>query len=381
MGKVESNKDKVVDIEKFIEELKSTDSIEKSKNIMNKLALEIAVKVIKICDEYIKGENAVTGVPEIIRGNENNIKIFLKGLACRMSRPDELKKETEYIKNLMDKNYYFKDLYKLKEKEAHALLNREPTLAQPILLMQFPPRVCLFMNEIEKVLTKKYEENNVTINGVFKEIQGFVGKSQNDLKTWQGYVEDFKAKINECWKRGNFPKGILTACAKEIGTDINNNYGNALGEISSIQKMLSDMIDNNKSEVSSVEYAESLNKDLPEKINSNIEKYITNLKNICNRINDPEYYNQFNSPINKKIVNEVRDYLEGELKKYEPDNNKTALENGKEFDEWAEGIRSQLVIDEKVVDGKIVAGYRKMVNCLSLVKGSLNVGKTLEKIL
>lgn len=389
MATVKSNKDKVVDIEKFIEELKSTDSIEKSNNIINKLALEIADKVIAICNEYINSENAVTGAPEIIKGNENNIKIFLKGLACKMARPDELKKETEYIKNLMDKNYYFKDLYKSKKPEAHALLNKEPKLAQPILLMQFPPRVGLFMKEIEKVLTKEYEKDNVTINGVFKEIQGFVGKPENlveelknKVKTWQGYVEDFKAKVNECWEQGNFPQGILTACAKEMGTDINNNYSSALGEITSIQKVLTNMMNNNnKKKVNNAEYAKSLNKNLPEKINSNIREYITNVENICNRISDPEYRSQFKETSSQEILDEVFAYLKKELKNYKLETDKPALENAEKFDEWANGIRSEFLVDEEVADRKIVACYRDMAICLSSVEDSLTVGKALEKIL
>ena len=82
--------------------------------VENKLALEIADKVIAICNEYIKSEDAVTGAPEIIKGNENNIKIFLKGLACKMARPDELKKEMESIKSLIviKENKSIKDLFK-----------------------------------------------------------------------------------------------------------------------------------------------------------------------------------------------------------------------------------------------------------------------------
>ncbi len=380
--------------------------------VENKLALEIADKVIAICNKYIKSENAVTGAPEIIKGNENNIKIFLKGLACKMARPVELTKEMESIKSLIviEKNKSIKDLfknksikdlfknssidksfrhlYKSKKPEALALLNKEPKLAEPILLMQFPPRVGLFMNEIEKVLKTKYEENEETeknikiINGVFKEIQGFVEKSQDGAGTWQGYVEDFKAKVNKCWEQGDFPQGILTACAKEMGTDMNNNYGSALGEISSIQIVLSNMMNNNnEKKVNNAEYAKSLKKNLPKKINSNIREYITNVENICNRINDSEYRSQFKETSSQEILDEVLAYLKKELKNYKLETNKPALENAEKFDEWANGIRSEFLIDEKVADSKIVACYRNMTNCLSSVKDSLTVGKALGKIL
>lgn len=372
--------------------------------VENKLALEIADKVIAICNEYIKSEDAVTGAPEIIKGNENNIKNFLKGLACKMARPDELKKEMESIKSLIviKENKSIKDLfknlpidksfrylYKSKKPEASALLNKDPDLAQPILLMQFPPRVGLLMKEIEKVLTKEYEKDNVTINGVFKEIQGFVGKPENlveelknKVKTWQGYVEDFKAKVNECWEQGNFPQGILTACAKEMGTDINNNYSSALGEITSIQKVLTNMMNNNnKKKVNNAEYAKSLNKNLPEKINSNIREYITNVENICNRISDPEYRSQFKETSSQEILDEVLAYLKKELKNYKLETDKPALENAEKFDEWANGIRSEFLVDEEVADRKIVACYRDMAICLSSVEDSLTVGKALEKIL
>lgn len=365
--------------------------------VENKLALEIAGKVKAICGKYIENENAVTGAPEIIKGNENNIKIFLKGLACRMAWPDELTKEMESIESIIDIeknksikgllkslfiNKSFRHLYKSKKPEARALLNEEPKLAQPIRLMQSPPRVKLFMNEIEKVLTKKYEESNGTINGVFNEIQGLVGESQDDAGTWQGYVEDFKTKVNICWKQGNFPQGILTACAKEMGADINNNYSSALGEIISIQKVLTNMMNNNnEKKVNNAEYAKSLNKDLSEKINSNIIGYITNVENICGRIEDTKYHSQFKEPSSKYILNEVLAYLKKELKNYNPETDKPALENGKKFDEWANGILSEFLVDEKVADSKIVECYRNMTNCLSSVKDSLTVGKALGKIL
>lgn len=366
--------------------------------VENKLALEIAGKVKAICGKYIENENAVTGAPEIIKGNENNIKIFLKGLACRMAWPDELTKEMESIESIIDIeknksikgllkslfiNKSFRHLYKSKKPEARALLNEEPKLAQPIRLMQSPPRVELFMNEIEKVLTKKYEESNGTINGVFNEIQGLVGESQDDAGTWQGYVEDFKTKVNICWKQGNFPQGILTACAKEMGADINNNYSSALGEITSIQKVLTNMMNNNNNEkkVNNAEYAKSLNKDLSEKINSNIIGYITNVENICGRIEDTKYRSQFKELSSKYILNEVLAYLKKELKNYNPETDKPALENAEKFDEWANGILSEFLVDEKVADSKIVECYRNMTNCLSSVKDSLTVGKALGKIL
>lgn len=369
--------------------------------VENKLALEIAGKVKAICGEYIDNENAVTGAPEIIKGNENNIKIFLKGLACRMAWPDELTKKMESIESLivieknksikdLFKNKSFRHLYKSKNPEASALLNEGSEIAQPIRLMQFPPRVGLFMKEIEKVLTKEYEKDNVTINGVFKEIQGFVGKPENlvgklknKVKTWQGYVEDFKAKVNKCWEQGNFPQGILTACAKEMGADINNDYGSALGEISSIQIVLSNMMKNhnNENKVNNVKYVKSLNKDLPEKINSNIIGYITNVENICGRIEDPKYRNQFKEPSSQEILDEVLAYLKKELKNYKPETDKPALENAEKFDKWANGIRSEFLVDEKVADSKIVECYRNMTNCLSSVKDSLTVGKALGKIL
>ncbi len=364
--------------------------------VENKLALEIAGKVKAICGEYIKNENAVTGAPEITKGNENNIKIFLKGLACKMARPVELTKEMESIESIIDIeknksikgllkslfiNKSFRHLYKSKKPEALALLNEGSEIAQPIFLMQFPPRVSLFMNEIEKVLKTEYEKDNKIINGVFEEIQGFVEKSKNNVKTWQGYVDKFKTKVNECWEQGNFPQGILTACAKEMCADINNNYSSALGEITSIQIVLSNMMNNNKNEVNNVKYVKSLNKDLPEKINSNIIGYITNVENICGRIEDPKYRSQFKETSSQKILNEVLAYLKEELKNYEPETNEPALKNAEKFYKWANGIRSEFLIDEKVADSKIVACYRKMVNCLSSVEDSLTVGKTLDKIL
>ena len=373
--------------------------------VENKLALEIAGKVKAICGEYIKNENAVTGAPAIIKENKNNIKIFLKGLACRMALPDELKKEMESIeslivieksikdlfKNSSDKS--FRHLYKSKTLEALALLDQTyDGIAQPARLMQFPPRVATFMTEIEKVLTKKYEENNVTINGIFNEIQSFVGKPENlvgELKnkviTWQRYVNDFKNKVNECWNKGNFPQGILTACAKEMSADINNDYGIALGEISSIQTVLSNMMgnnnNNNEDKVNNVKYIKSLNENLPEKINSNIIGYITNLANICGRIEDPEYSNQFKATSSQKILDEVLAYLKKELKNYNPETDKPALENAEKFYKWANGIRSEFLVDEKVPDKKIVECYRNMTICLNSVKDSLTVGKELGKIL
>lgn len=81
-------------------------------NEADNLALKISKAVIEVCDSYIDMEKTVTTVPEI-DGDEEDMKIFLRGLMSAMARPYDIKQEMVSFKNFMETNQkHFRELYK-----------------------------------------------------------------------------------------------------------------------------------------------------------------------------------------------------------------------------------------------------------------------------
>ena len=359
----------------------------------DKLALSIIEETKKICKPYIEAENAVKEAPEIVKGNEDKIKTFLKALASVMGQMSQIVEEMDSIGSLMKKNH-FRDLYKSKkhEKLAAVLINelKGNDYVLPINVVQYAPRVELLMGQIEKLLQEnqallsRMQDNDEKqtqetimrqIDGVFGEMKSLFEKSKErggleKYETWIEGVNGFENSIVEYSLQPS--NGILANCAKEVSVKINND-AKAFEEVGRMQTILYSMVKDGGSV-----NLENTYKDISLGINGSIYVFKKNLNNIKNKVSEgSNYYNSVNDK-DKEILVSVFNYLNDEIEKYKWDSTKTSSENGKKFVQWADSICSELIIDNRA-DEEIQQLYNVMKNKLKDVKDDLEEQKEWKK--
>ena len=384
----------------------------------DKLALSIIEETKKICKPYIEAENAVKEAPEIVKGNEDKIKTFLKALASVMGQMSQIVEEMDSIGSLMKKNH-FRDLYKSKkhEKLAAVLINelKGNDYVLPINVVQYAPRVKLFMEQIEKLLQKNQAlisqmqendkkqmqendkkqmqendkkqrqdndkkqmqemiiKNNEQIKGLLGEMESLFAKSDGGLEKYKIWIEEvngFRSRIDKYGLKSS--DKILTNCADEVNVEINNDT-KAFEKLGRMQTILSSMVKDRES----VDL-ENTYEDISLGINGSIDVFKKNLNNIKNKVSEgSNYYNSVNDK-DKEILVSVFNYLNDEIEKYKWDSTKTSSENGKKFVQWADSICSELIIDNRA-DEEIQQWYNVMKNKLKDVKDDLEEQKEWKK--
>lgn len=352
---------------------------------VDKLALKIADEVIKVCNGYIGFENGAleVGVPEITEKNKKNLKIFLRGLACRMAMPAQLKEEMVRIKQLMkskEKPKHFKDLYKLANEDARALMDgagaigASGMIAEPIYLTQYPLKLKDFMKNVEKQLETTYQEEKEgkQIDWIIGEIKNSVSKSKDKVEIWNEYLEKFREEIKGKY-RSYTPKGILETCAKEISDNLASDYSGYLNRIKFMQEKIADELNKYKEE------PKYTDEELPEKIDYCIEKYIENLKNIIDKIQkESEYYKLLNLE-SQYNVNLVCEFLNKNLEKCTEIPQEPYLEKAQKFLRCAEYINSGLIVGNKA-DKEIKNWYNRMNFYCNELSRVLNSGRKSRNI-
>lgn len=368
----------------------------------DELALNIIEKIKKICKPYIEAENAVKEAPEIVKGNEDKIKTFLKALASVMGQLSQIDEEMDSIRSLMEKNH-FRDLYKSKKhgKLAAVLINelKDPNkYVLPINVVQYAPKVELLMKQIEELLQKnqallsRMQDNDEKqtqdndekqmqdkimrqIDGVFGEMKSLFEKSKErggleKYETWIEGVNGFENSIVEYSLQPS--NGILANCAKEVNVKINND-AKAFEEVGRMQTILFSM----------VKYGKSFNlentyEDISHGINKSIDVFKENLENIKRMVSKgSDYYNKVGGQ-DKKILVSIFNYLNDETGKYKWNSAETSSENGEKFVQWAESICSELIVEDNANE-EIQQWYNVMKNKLKAVKDALEEQKEWEK--
>lgn len=353
---------------------------------VDELSLKIADEVIRVCDEYLNFEKIVrgAGVPEeISENNKDNVRLFLRGLAYRMAQPAEVRKKMVYIKELIEnkkKPEHFKDLYKLRNEHAYALLDDTTSLgtksnpAQPIFLIQYPLKLVDLMKRVDKELYKKIEveidgkpvetevKNNnydeqkegTQIGYIISEIKDVVNNSKDNADVWNGYLDKFEEKIKDEYRLKS-PKGILGTYMDEIGTDINTSYGDYFSSIGSKQNKILDEVKKYKYD-KDIEYTD---KELQEKVDYFIKKYIENSENIIDKIKKgSKYYERLNQE-DQGMADQICEFLNKNLEKYIQNSKKYNIKDVQNFLNCAIYIDSELIV-EKNADKEIQNWYYDM---------------------
>ena len=367
----------------------------------DELALNIIEETKKICKPYIEAENAVKEAPEIVEGNEDKIKTFLKALASVMGQMVQVDEEMDSIRNLMEKNH-FRDLYNSKKhvKVAAVLINelKDPDeYVLPINVVQYAPRVRLFMKEIEELLQKNQAlisqmqdndekqmqemiiKNNKQINRLLGEMKSLFAKSDGGLKKYKIWIEGVNGFRSRIVKYGlKSSDKILTNCADEVNVEINND-AKAFEKLEHMRTILSSMVKDGESF-----NLENTYENISLGINKSIDVFKENLNNIKNKVKEnSKYYNEVKKLVRvdeygKNILDYIYSYLDYEIEKYKWDSTKTSSENGEKFVQWAESIFSELTIDNSA-DEEIQQWYNVMKNKLKAVKDALEEQKEWEK--
>lgn len=325
----------------------------KQDKLQNKLAQEIAKKVIDVCNSYDKFLTEAEKIDFNKGITDDNLKTFLKGLACGMTKTNDLKSRMETFTN-SKKN--IGALYNLKdqsEKQIAEILVGTSTDVSTIYLMQYVTKMPLLIKELVKGVEKKVKQTEDTIaDKVKNEILKKIEEAHEN-------VTEFSKRLNSIHEKIKSDKALgekLIECANNVGKELQNEFSETLNQISAEQKILKEMCDG--------ENTGSIEKKTRDLLKENREEYKNHLNTILSYVKQCSESGEYTADAQKEFE-KVRDFLEKKYNKLFPENFDSNSENWvQDFLNDAGEIRNKLVI-ENDCDQKIKQEYGNMDSCFT----------------
>lgn len=358
---------------------------------VDKLSLEIADEVIRVCDIFINGGKVARGVgvpeeikkseeikeSEEIKKNKEKIKIFLTGLAYRLADASVLREKMVEFKELINKKQnHFKDLCKLGDGNGRdddvvlvrvLLYNKafigaeKESFRSPISLQSYPLKLHLMMKEIKEGSDKK---DDTLIKTKFNEIRDVAGISSNKDAEWSNLIKEFEMNVEKNVYSSEFME-VLVNCAQEASKVAEKSCSFYLNRIISMQSVLRYMMENNKYNKEII-YSES-----KEAIPENVKEYKEYVESIIGKIKKGSKYYKRLSEEDQNMACRICKFLNENLKKC---NNS---EDKNEFLKYASYINSELIV-ENSADEEIRDWYESMKACCTELSKALELKKCLK---
>lgn len=341
-----------MDIKKSLKKVFRPQKYKRDK-LQNKLAQEIEKKVIDVCNSYDKFLTEAEKIDFNKGITDDNLKTFLKGLACGMTKTNDLKSRMETFTNSKKNIGALCNSKDQSEKQIAEILVGTSKDVSTIYLMQYVTKMPLLIRELVEGVEKKVKQTEYTIaDKVKNEILKKIEEAHKNVTEFSKRLNSIHEKIksDKAWGKE------LIECANNVGQELQNEFSETLNQISAEQEILKEMCDGKNTG--------SIEKETRDLLKKNREEYKNHLNTILSYAKQCSESGEYTADAQKEFE-KVRDFLEKKYNKLFPENFDSNSENWvQDFLNDAGEIRNKLVIENDCAQ-KIKQEYGNMDSCFT----------------